>query len=66
MGKCDQCIVRQFNSLKSLTKDELVRISGCKTIKFIKKGEIIFDEGDKVNGVFCIKDGICKLSKFIK
>ena len=63
MSKCEQCIVRQFNSLKSLTKDELLRISGCKTTKIIKKGEVIFDEGDKVNGVYCIKDGICKLSK---
>ncbi|MCP4802484.1 MAG: Crp/Fnr family transcriptional regulator [Bacteroidetes bacterium] len=63
MGKCEQCIIRQFNSLKSLTKDELVRISGCKTTKIIKRGEIIFDEGDMLNGVFCVKDGICKLSK---
>ncbi|GAA4291746.1 Crp/Fnr family transcriptional regulator [Aestuariibaculum suncheonense] len=63
MSKCEQCIVKQFNSLKSLTKEELVRISGCKTSKTIKKGEVIFEEGDIVNGVFCIKDGICKLSK---
>jgi CRP-like cAMP-binding protein len=63
MSKCEQCIVRQFNSLKALTKDELLRISGCKTTKFIKKGEVVFDEGDKLSGVFCIKDGICKLSK---
>jgi len=63
MSKCEQCIVRKFNSLKALTKDELVRISGCKTSKFIKKGEVIFDEGETLNGVYCIKDGICKLSK---
>ncbi|WMI64503.1 Crp/Fnr family transcriptional regulator [Aestuariibaculum sp. YM273] len=63
MSKCEQCIVKQFNSLKSLTKDELVRISGCKTSKIIKKGEVIFEEGDVVNGVFCIRDGVCKLSK---
>lgn len=63
MDKCEQCIIRQFNSLKSLTKDELVRISGCKTTKIIKRGEIIFNEGDMLNGVFCVKDGICKLSK---
>jgi CRP-like cAMP-binding protein len=29
----------------------------------IKRGEIIFSEGDKINGVYCVKDGICKLSK---
>ena len=63
MGKCEQCIIKQFNSLKSLTKDELVRISNCKTSKTIKKGEVIFEEGDSINGVYCVKDGICKLSK---
>jgi CRP-like cAMP-binding protein len=63
MGKCDQCIVRQFNSLKHLSKDELVRISACKTSKIIKKGEALFEEGDHINGVFCIKDGVCKVSK---
>ncbi|TYA55940.1 Crp/Fnr family transcriptional regulator [Formosa maritima] len=62
-SKCEQCIIRQFNSLKALTKDELLRISGCKTSKFIKKGEIIFEEGETLNGVYCVKDGICKLSK---
>ncbi|MDO5977772.1 Crp/Fnr family transcriptional regulator [Flavivirga spongiicola] len=63
MGKCEQCIIKQFNSLKSLTKDELVRISNCKTSHTIKKGTVIFEEGDAVNGVYCVKDGICKLSK---
>lgn len=63
MSKCEQCIIRQFNSLKALTKDELIRISGCKTSRFIKKGEIIFEEGETLNGVFCVKDGVCKLSK---
>ncbi len=62
-SKCEQCIIRQFNSLKALTKDELVRISGCKTSKIIKKGETIFEEGETLNGVYCVKDGICKLSK---
>ena len=49
--------------MKSLTKDELIRISGCKTSRIIKKGEVIFEEGENINGVYCIKDGICKLSK---
>ncbi|MEY8848848.1 Crp/Fnr family transcriptional regulator [Psychroserpens sp. XS_ASV72] len=63
MSKCEQCIIREFNSLKALTKDELIRISGCKTSKEIKKGDVIFEEGDTINGVYCIKEGICKLSK---
>ncbi|TYA92304.1 Crp/Fnr family transcriptional regulator [Seonamhaeicola marinus] len=63
MGKCEQCIIKQFNSLKSLTKSELIRISGCKTSRVIKKGEVIFEEGDVLNGVYCVRDGICKLTK---
>ena len=63
MSKCEQCIVRQLNSLKSLTKDELIRVSSCKTSRTIKKGEVIFDEGDHINGLFCISDGVCKVSK---
>ena len=63
MSKCDQCIVRQLNSLKELTKEELIRVSNCKTSLVIKKGEVIFSEGENINGVFCIKNGICKVSK---
>ncbi|MFD2824011.1 Crp/Fnr family transcriptional regulator [Lacinutrix iliipiscaria] len=63
MSKCEQCIIKQFNSLKALTREELLRISGCKVSRSIKKGELIFEEGETLNGVFCIKDGVCKLSK---
>ncbi|WP_353779429.1 cyclic nucleotide-binding domain-containing protein [Winogradskyella sp. 3972H.M.0a.05] len=63
MGKCEQCIIRQFNTLRALTKEELIRISGCKTDRIVKKGEVLFREGETINGVFCIKDGICKVSK---
>lgn len=63
MSKCEQCIIRQFNSLRALDKEDLIRLSGCKTTKTIKKGEIIFEEGETINGVYCIKDGVCKLSK---
>lgn len=63
MNKCEQCIVRQLNSLKELSKDELIRISHCKTSTVVKKGEVLFDEGEYINGIFCIKDGICKVSK---
>ena len=63
MGKCEQCIVRQFSSLKALNKDELLRMAECKTSYTIKKGEPIFEEGEVTNGIYCIKDGVCKLSK---
>tara|TARA_R110002050_G_scaffold299787_2_gene466403 strand:- start:13077 stop:13754 length:678 start_codon:yes stop_codon:yes gene_type:complete len=63
MSKCEQCIVKQFNSLKTLSQEELVRISACKTSRIVKKGEVIFEEGDTLKGIYCIKEGICKLTK---
>jgi CRP-like cAMP-binding protein len=63
MGKCEQCIVRELSSLKALNKGELLRLADCKTSITIKKGEHIFEEGDSVNGIYCITSGVCKLSK---
>ncbi|MEM9679212.1 MAG: Crp/Fnr family transcriptional regulator [Bacteroidota bacterium] len=46
-----------------MTKYKLVKISSCKTSKFVKKGDIIFEEGEILNGVYCVRDGVCKLTK---
>jgi len=63
MSKCEQCIVRKFNSLNVLKKADLIEISNCKESQIVRKGETIFEEGEMLNGVFCIRDGVCKLSK---
>ena len=63
MGKCEQCIVREFSSLKALNKEELLKIADCKTSYTIKKGQPIFEEGESVKGIYCVKEGVCKLSK---
>lgn len=63
MSKCEQCIVRELSSLKALSKEELVRMANCKTSRMVRKGETIFTEGENINGVFCVKDGVCKMTK---
>ncbi len=63
MNNCEQCIVRQFSALKALNKEDLIKMSQCKTSYTIKKGENIFEEGQQLHGVFCIKSGVCKISK---
>ena len=63
MNKCDQCIVRQLTSLQALNKDEVIKLANSKTTYTIKKGDSIFEEGEVTNGVFCVKDGVGKLSK---
>ncbi len=61
--RCENCIIRQFNSLRAMSKEELKKVSDSKTTKIVKKGETIFEEGDKLDGVYCVRDGVSKLSK---
>lgn len=63
MSKCEQCIVRQLGALNNLSKEELLKVANCKTSYSIKKGANIFEEGETINGIFCIREGVCKLSK---
>ncbi len=61
--RCENCIVRQFNALRAMSKEELKRVSDSKITKTFKKGQSIFEEGEKLNGVFCVREGVSKLSK---
>lgn len=61
--RCENCIVRQFNSLRAMNKEELKKVSDSKTTKTVKKGESIFEEGDKLSGIYCVRNGVSKLSK---
>lgn len=63
MNSCDYCIQKGLTSLKALTKEEIDTIQNTKTTLTFKKGEALFEEGDSTNGVYCIKSGICKMTK---
>lgn len=61
--RCENCIVRKFNALRAMSKDELKAVSDSKTSKKVKKGQMLFDEGEKLSGVYCVRGGVSKLSK---
>ena len=63
MSNCNQCIIKRFNALKTLTHDELEVFSDHKTSLLIKKGENIMTEGNAINGLYCIREGKCKMTK---
>lgn len=63
MNSCELCIQKGLTSLKALNKEELDTIQNTKTTLTFKKGEALFEEGDSTNGVYCIKAGICKMTK---
>ena len=43
--------------IKALKKEELKQMADNKKTKTIKKGEIIFKEGERLGGVFCVRNG---------
>ena len=61
--RCENCILRQFNALGAMNKEELKQVSDSKITKKIRKGGAIFEEGDKLNGVYCVRSGVSKLLK---
>ena len=63
MSNCQVCILRELSSVKSLSRDEIQEFSDHKDTIDFKKGDILFSEGNVLNGVYCIQDGICKMSR---
>jgi len=63
MSKCEKCIVRKFNVFHFLNSEELKKLSNTKVTKAYNKGDVLFEEGEHLNGVYCVRYGIAKLSK---
>lgn len=63
MSLCEKCIIRKFSGLKTLSPEEISLISKTKTSLAFQKGDIIFDEGEYLKGVYCVRHGISKLTK---
>lgn len=63
MGIYEQCSALQLTAMKSLTDAELKEVIECQTILFYKKGDVIFREHELLKGVYCVQEGICKLTK---
>ncbi len=61
--ECKKCSVYNLNKFKLLENNDLQHITQCKTSYTIKKGTIIFEEGEILNGGYCIYEGVCKLTK---
>lgn len=60
---CEKCVIRDLNSLQTIQGDELKKIDKAKTTLHIKRGEVIFSEGASLRGVYCLRNGKCKLTK---
>ena len=60
---CANCKLKKASLLNELHLNELDTIDSNRKVFHFKKGDVIFKEGSKPNGVLCLKKGKVKLSK---
>lgn len=60
---CDHCTSSITSIFKNLSESEFEDLNYIKTCNFHKRGEIIYHEGNRPTGVYCISKGIIKLYK---
>jgi len=60
---CDECISNITNIFKHLTQQEIEELNFIKACNFYKRGEVIYHEGNRPTGVYCVSKGIIKLYK---
>ncbi|MEA5140526.1 Crp/Fnr family transcriptional regulator [Arcicella rigui] len=60
---CNTCEFRHSSLFKNCTHDELSQLSENKCFNVYKKGQVIFHEGNRPLGLFCIFDGKVKVSR---
>jgi len=60
---CDSCQLRHKTVFKHLAIDEINQLAYEKGCNFYKRGNIIYHEGNRGNGIYCLNKGIIKLYK---
>lgn len=60
---CDKCSHESGSIFKHLTPDEMVILNFEKDFRQYKRGDILYQEGNRISGFFCINSGIIKVFK---
>jgi CRP-like cAMP-binding protein len=60
---CDSCSLESGSIFKYLTPDEVEALNFEKDFRQYKRGDILYQEGNRISGFFCINSGIIKVFK---
>lgn len=60
---CDNCAVQQHSVFRNLSRGEVEQINYEKEFRHYGRGDILYSEGARIGGFFCINDGIIKVYK---
>jgi CRP-like cAMP-binding protein len=60
---CDRCSLESGSLFKHLTSDELQILNYEKDFRQYKRGDILYQEGNRISGFFCVNSGVIKVFK---
>lgn len=60
---CDKCSVESGSIFRYLTSEEVVSLNFNKDFRQYKRGDILYQEGNRISGFYCINSGIIKVFK---
>jgi CRP/FNR family transcriptional regulator, polysaccharide utilization system transcription regulator len=60
---CDKCAFETGSVFRFLTRDEIERLNYEKDFRVYKRGDILYNEGNRISGFYCIHSGIIKVFK---
>ncbi len=60
---CDKCSLDSSSIFKYLQPDEVVTLNFEKDFRHYKRGDILYQEGNRISGFYCINSGIIKVFK---
>ncbi len=59
----NECLVRSHTLFRHLSDEELAKIQVEKYAEFHRRGSILYQEGNRITGFYCVERGIIKIFK---
>jgi CRP-like cAMP-binding protein len=63
MPLCEKCALETGSIFKHLSPEEVVLLNYEKDFRQYKRGDILYQEGNRISGFYCINSGIIKVFK---
>jgi len=60
---CESCTIRTHPLFRHLGPEELQEISLSKLTEVHKRGSVVYEEGNRIKGFYCVQKGIVKIYK---
>lgn len=60
---CDKCALETGAIFRYLTRDEVDMINFEKEFRLFRRGDVLYNEGSRISGFYCIHSGIIKVFK---